>query len=140
MTTFYLLIWVAFCFVCAVRDKNGRKPNYGGEIMMRCVVGFLFLCLFVKRPEQWPLMIAVLLFIPTTFWNLFELFLNMLRGKWKDLLYYDHQEGDSGFIDNYFRKKYLKRGDHKAHTIWKMVSYAVMIGSVILIYILHGVV
>lgn len=103
MITFYLLIWFLAPEVNAWIDRKGRKPNYLQTFIVRAMVAFFHLCLFVKHPEQWPLLVWVVTYQVTSFWLWFEVRLNLYRGK--PILYYDRTELDSGWIDRFFARR-----------------------------------
>jgi len=71
----------------------------------------------------WPIVVFDL----TSYWIFFELALNIVRGN--PILYYDHKEGDSGWIDEFF-----KWAGPTFHTVCKILAFIVMILSGILIY------
>jgi len=134
--TLYLLIWLIVPFTLAYFDFKGKKPVYIQSFLIRAILAFFHWCIIIKEPQQWPLLVVIILYQMFSFYNFFDLFLNMFRGKWNDLLYYDHLEKDSGWIDRFFAKMYYHRNDHKAHTWFKAFTFAGMIAAAIFVYIL----
>jgi hypothetical protein len=72
----------------------------------------------------------------TSFWILFELALNVIynirEGENRSLLYFDQKEGDSGWIDRFFKR------NPQLHTIAKVISLILMIVSIVFIYRIYG--
>jgi hypothetical protein len=73
--------------------------------------------------DYWPLF----LFQVTSFWLIFEIALNIVRGR--EVFYYDRKEKDSGWIDRFFAW-----AGPVWHFIAKLITFALMVWSIILIY------
>lgn len=77
---------------------------------------------------------SLTLFCFTSYWLVFEIALNVVRGRvkqlgfWKGLLYFDTVEKDSGWIDGFFAKY------KKLHTPSKLFALLVMLVSIYTIY------
>ena len=82
--------------------------------------------------------IPYLVFYFGSYWLNFEIVLNILTGRvknmgWKKgLLYYDNKEGNSGIVDKFF-----KWAGNKAHTVAKIITLVLTIASIIFIIYKH---
>jgi len=125
MITLFLLLWLLPIVGNVYLDRTGRKPNYLIMFILRGMAAILHGILF--NPHNLYDYLPIFIFQITSFWIVFEISLNLVRGKhW---LYYDHSEGDSGIIDRFF----MWAGE-KAHGIVKILCFIVMVLSIIVIY------
>lgn len=134
-TTIILLIWLIAPYYNAHRDRFGRKPDYGKVWIARgfAFVGYWFL--WTTDPKDGLLLFWVSVYSITIYWIVFELLLNLFTKKpW---LHYDYQEGDSGVIDRFFKRLYLKTKTHAFHVAAKIICFALMVYSITRIYDLH---
>lgn len=129
ITTLLLLLWLIPIAVNIYIDKDGKKPNYLMVFVVRGMAAILHGILF--NPQNWNDYFPVFIFQITSFWLLFEIGLNLLRGR--EVFYYDRKEHDSGWIDKIFDK--LGNG---AHLAAKVGCFVLMILSIIVIYAKHG--
>ncbi len=127
MITLYLLIWFLVPEANAYIDRKGRKPIYIQTFIFRGIAAFFHWCIFIRTPDQWPLLVWLIVFQLTAFWIWFEIRLNLYRGK--PILYYDTTENDSGWIDRFFAKLGLKW-----HLAAKVTALVTMIISIVRIY------
>ena len=120
-----LLLWLIPIGLNVYADKDGRKPNYLLMFVLRGIAAILHGVLFNPQDmaDYWP----VFLFQVTSFWILFEIALNLVRGR--EVFYYDRKEKDSGWID----KLFAWAGPFW-HIIAKIVATILMVWSIILIY------
>lgn len=122
---FKLLLWLIPIGINVYADKDGRKPNYLLMFILRGMAAILHGVLFNPQNmgDYWP----VLLFQVTSFWLIFEIALNLVRGR--AVFYYDTKEKDSGWLDRFFAW---------AGSFWhffaKLVTFAILIWSIILVY------
>lgn len=128
-TTFFLLVWLIPIWVNVEWDKDGRKPVYAQMFILRGMAAFSHWLLFVRSPDQMPLLAWLLVFEVTSFWLVFEIWLNLRRGN--ALLYYDTVEKDSGYIDRFFA--WAGQG---WHFVAKVSALALMIYCIIRVYAL----
>ncbi len=140
MITFILFLWMIPIAANVYADRNGRKPNY---LQMFVIRGMAAICHAVLLdvavgyfPENlWAysaldmlgMWAPVLLFQMTSFWLVFELALNIVRGR--EWLYFDRKEHDSGWVDKFFDA--LGNG---AHLAAKIAALVVCVLSIIVIY------
>jgi hypothetical protein len=136
ITTLKLLLWLIPIGANVWADRTGRKPNYLLMFILRGMAWILHMALWVPGDwagtdfEHWVWLKLILwptIFDLTSFWILFELGLNAFRHKGP--LYYDHKEGDSGWIDRLF-----KWAGPKWHTAAKLLALAAMILAITRIY------
>lgn len=122
---FKLLLWLIPIGLNVYADKDGRKPNYLLMFVLRGIAAILHGVLFNPQNmgDYWP----VLLFQVTSFWLIFEIALNIVRGR--EIFYYDMKEKDSGWLDRFF----ALTGPFW-HFFAKLVTFALLIWSIILIY------
>jgi len=122
ITILKILLWVVVAipilnFIDYRTTKNGEKPFY---LLYHIFRGFLFILwgsLLVREVPYGPgqgkeyafQLIYLILFALSTFWVEYELIRNLWSKRPWD--YYDHKEGDSGYIDLFF-KKIGSRGFH----------------------------
>ena len=123
--TVFLLVWLLPIGANVWADRTGRKPNYLMMFILRGMAAILHGVMF--QPENWGEYFPVFVFQVTSFWLFFEAALNIVRKK--PLLYYDMKEGDSGWIDRFF-----KWTGKPAHTVAKIAALILMILSIIVIY------
>ncbi len=135
LTTFFLLVWLAVPYVNARFDVDGHKPNYLQVFIARGMAALVHWCLFVKSPDQWPILFWLVVFQLCSFWLTFEILLNVWRGR--ALLHYDFVELDSGYIDRFFAKLYRKTKTHAFHWLAKLIALASMVFSIVRIYALR---
>jgi len=126
MITLFLLLWLIPIAVNVYIDRNGHKPNYIIVFIVRGMVAILHAALF--NPHNVYDWLPILIFQVTSFWIFFELALNFVRNN--PLMYYDNSEGDSGFIDRFFKVVGME-----AHFIAKVLCFVVMVFSIIVLYI-----
>lgn len=140
MKTFILLLWLIPIALNVYVDRDGRKPNYLQMFLIRGLAAVLHAVILDVTCDVFPdnlwrynaielmlIWMPVLLFQVTSFWILFELVLNIVRGR--ELLYFDRQERDSGWIDQIFDA--LGNG---AHLAAKIVALIICILSTMAIY------
>lgn len=122
---FKLLLWLIPIGLNVYADKDGRKPNYLMMFVLRGMAAILHGVLFNPQNmgDYWP----VLLFQVTSFWLIFEIALNIVRGR--EVFYYDTKEKDSGWLDRLFAW-----AGPFWHFFAKLVTFALLIWSIILIY------
>lgn len=119
-----LLIWLVAIAANVYMDRKGRKPNYLQMFIIRGIAAFLHWCMFVSDPSQVPLLINLIIFQVTSFYIFFELGLNIVRGRpW---LHYDYVEGDSGWIDRFWKNVYRKKKTHIYHHVFKLCVLILM--------------
>lgn len=136
MITLKLLLWLVPIGLNTWADANGRKPNYIIMFILRAGAMILYGTLWVDEIlytfQDWLPVIYVFTYCITSFWILFELGLNIIynirENENRSLLYFDQKEGDSGWIDRFF-KRYPN-----LHTSTKVISLILMVTSIILIY------
>jgi hypothetical protein len=138
-----LITWLIPIGINIYLDRNGAKRNYFQVNTIRGIAlvvhGALFFNLqggyFYK--EDILRNIPIVVFYFTSYWLFFEAGLNMVTGRikehgfWKGLLYFDQREGDSGWIDGFFKKF------PQLHTPAKLAALGIMIISIVLIVINH---
>lgn len=140
MVTFILFLWLIPIAVNVYADRNGRKPNYGMMFVLRGMAALSHAVIFdivcnyfpdnLHLYSHWQLFLIflpLLLFYTTSFWIIFELALNMVRGR--ELLYFDRKERDSGWIDKIFDA--LGNG---AHLVAKILALVLCVLSIMVIY------
>lgn len=140
MITFILFLWLIPIAVNVYVDRNGRKPYYPLVFIFRgaaaIIHGVIFDLVLDYFPKDWYgynlwdtvlIMAPLILFQLTSFWILFELALNHVRGR--EPFYFDRTENDSGWIDKLFDK--LGNG---AHLLAKVIALIVCILSIITLY------
>jgi hypothetical protein len=140
MITLRLLLWLVPIGLNTWADANGRKPNYIIMFILRGVALILYGTLWVDEIlytfQDWLPVIFVFIYCMTSFWILFELALNVIynirEGENRSLLYFDQKEGDSGWIDRFFKR------NPQLHTIAKVISLILMIVSIVFIYRIYG--
>lgn len=144
-----LLLWLPVIEANVWADATGRKPNYALMFVLRGMAWIFHMVLWV--PGDWAgtdfsngvwlgLIGAPTVFDITSFWLLFEVQLNIIRTlrekqklTWSLLLYYDHKEGDSGWIDKFFKWLGPKWGP-RLHTTAKVLCLILCILSIINLY------
>lgn len=125
-----LLVWFIPIFINAWLDRKGEKRNYIVVFIARAWAAILHgILMQVQKPfyDAWPDYVPVFIFQVTSFWIFFELILNYLRND--PAFYYDQKEGDSGWIDRFF-----KWAGPTWHYIAKGLCFIVMILSAIVVY------
>jgi len=141
MITIKLLIWLIPIGLNIWVDAKGRKPNYSMMFSIRGAIAIAYQFLLIPKGlmpwtlTSWQLLsviFPVLVFQVTSFWIIFELSLNIIQ-KRSSLLYYDHKEKDSGWIDKFFAW-----AGTMWHTMAKIASLILMILSIIVIYQNYG--
>ena len=128
MITLFLLLWLLPIFGNVYLDRTGRKPNYLIMFILRGMAAILHGILF--NPHNLYDYLPIFLFQITSFWLLFEIFLNVIRHK--PLLYFDNVEHDSGWIDKIFSKL-----GYTFHAFAKVLALAVCVFSIIVILNRH---
>lgn len=126
-TTVFLLIWIIPIALNVFADSDGRKPNYLQMLVLRGIAAFLHWCLFVNSPDQMVLLFWLFVFEVTSYWLVFEAWLNIVRRK--PILYYDTTENDSGWIDRVFAW-----AGYRWHKAAKVTTLVVMVYSIIRVY------
>lgn len=89
---------------------KGGKPNYKRYNLTKAVFGIG--CFFlVANFDSWQRFLisglVMAIFELTSFWLIYELIRNLWSRRpltWRELLYFDFTENDSGFWDNFFAK------------------------------------
>lgn len=140
MILFILLLWLIPIAANVYIDRNGKKPEYMQVFVLRGMAAIIhgiltdMVChIFpndLYRYSMWELVLIylpLLVFQVTSFWILFEISLNVVRGR--ELLYFDRKERDSGWIDKLFDR--LGNG---AHLAAKLMALVFCIISIIVIY------
>ena len=140
MVTLMLLLWLIPIGVNVYMDRNGRKPDYLKMFVLRGIAaivhGVLFDIVVGYLPDNlhtysvWGLFVLwlpLLTFQVTSFWIIFELALNRVRGR--EWLYFDRKERDSGWVDQIFDA--LGNG---AHLAAKIAALILLILSTISLY------
>ena len=135
-----LLLWLIPIGVNVYMDRNGRKPDYLKMFVLRGIAaivhGVLFDIVVGYLPDNlhtysvWGLFVLwlpLLTFQVTSFWIIFELALNRVRGR--EWLYFDRKERDSGWVDQIFDA--LGNG---AHLAAKIAALILLILSTISLY------
>lgn len=144
MLTIILLLWLIPIAVNVYIDREGKKPNYTLVNTLRGMAAILhglildLVCGYF--PEQmkidpsvysiWELVkmfAPIFLFQITSYWILFELAYNKVRGR--EPLYFDRKERDSGITDKIFDA--LGNG---AHLTAKIIALVICVLSIIKIY------
>lgn len=127
MITLYLLIWVALIWIDVwnnyeIIEVNDSRPNY---LLMNIVRGMFFIVYgaFVWNAQADIRTFYIFLYCTTSFWVLFDLSLNVIRGKHP--LYIGQ---NSGWIDQ-FGFKYPA-----LYYIGKIVALAALVFSIAKIY------
>lgn len=140
MVTFILLLWLIPIAANVYADRNGRKPNYLQMFIIRGMAAIFHAILLDVSVGYFPenlwdysaldmllMWMPILLFQTTSFWIVFEISLNIVRGR--ELFYFDRKERDSGIIDRVFDA--LGSG---AHLLAKIAALVVCILSIVVIY------
>lgn len=127
-----LLPWFIPIFINAWMDRKGAKRDYRIVFIFRVMASILHGILMQVSPSYsddfyWPEFLPILVFQVTSFWIFFELILNKLRGN--SMFYYDQKEGDSGWIDRFF-----KWAGPTWHKVAKGLCFVVMVLAAIVIY------
>ena len=139
----WLVIIAGFNYWDYKVTKDGGKPNYLIYFLARGMAAILHgtLCLMLLEDRYtdygslsaWQLLalwFPYLGFQVTSFWIQYEITRNIWSNEaW---LYYDHQEGDSGWIDRLF-----KWAGPEFHAIAKLAALVTAVLCVILIYTRH---
>jgi len=126
--TIKLLLWFIVILANTTADASGRKPFYLVMFILRAMAAIVHGSLFVDTDYHWMrYWIPVLTFEVTSFWIFFELILNIAQKR--KLLYYDQKEGDSGWIDRFF-----KWAGPTWHLVAKIMVFVIMVLSIILVY------
>lgn len=110
--------------------KRSFRPDYHTLRIIRGLVYFawvIYLQSIISLPlEGWPPVVFVLLtaiFATTSFWNLFDLLLNLFRGKdW------DYSGTESGILDD------LDDKSQKRYITYKLIALILSITSLILFW------
>lgn len=98
MITLKLLLWLIPIGLNIYADKDGRKPDYLMMFILRGLAAIIHAVSFDPRVGQDYFIIFI--FQITSYWILFDLGLNIVRGR--EILYYDRKERDSGWIERFF--------------------------------------
>ena len=130
MNIIMLVLWLVPIGLNVYWDKDGRKPNYLQMFMLRGITAILHGIVFdmtcrifppdLYRYSMWELVLIwtpLFTFQVTSFWILFELGLNLVRGR--EAFYFDRKERDSGWIDKIF--DHLGSGAHLAAKIMALI-------------------
>jgi len=129
MITIKLFIWAIAIGINIWFARSREKPNYLVQGILRGMASILHGALFISSQDQWPLYLVLVIFQVTSFWIVFELVLNFIWGE--ALLYYDHKERDSGWIDRFFAG--LGKSGPTAHFVAKILALVLCVLSVIVI-------
>lgn len=141
LITFILLLWLIPIVINVYIDRYGKKPHYSVVFIFRggaaIIHGIIFDVVFDYFPNDWSaynywdtflVYLPLLTFWTTSFWILFEIALNIAHGR-NEILYYDRREGDSGWIDRFF-----KLAGPTAHLIAKILALIACVLSIINLY------
>lgn len=96
--------WLAMILANVYYDyrqiKNKKGVNHVAETVVRVIAGILYagLVFGVRRPDEHAQWVA--LFLPTSFWILFELFLNLALKR------HPLEVGSTAVTDRWFKKNY----------------------------------
>lgn len=114
MMTFKLLLWLIPIAINVYVDRKGRVPFYLLVNIARGIAAILHGTLMLTGVDYTPWTMAwwelILLWLPiftfqmTSFWLLFDLGINIVQKK-SSLLYRDTKEGNSGWIERFFKDK-----------------------------------
>lgn len=110
-----ILVWIFGAIGLNIYlDRNGTKRNYAVVFAIRGIAAILHGIWILSEKmdkifdygaassvELLKIWAPILSFQISSYWIFFELGLNIVTHK-PSLLYYDHQEGDSGYIDRFF--------------------------------------
>lgn len=121
-----LLIWLIPILINILVDTRGIKPHYFQTFIARGFAAVLHGGLIMDITEWNGYALVVFIFQLTSYWILFEVGLNLWRGK--PLLYYDTVEKDSGWIDRFFAW-----AGKKAHVYAKVLCFIIMILSIVVL-------
>jgi hypothetical protein len=117
-------------------DRNGAKRNYLQVNLIRGMFAIAHGILVLPKDYNYSsassldlllIWLPLLVFEFTSYWIFFELGLNIVRHR--KLLYYDNKEGDSGYIDRFF-----KWAGPTWHAVAKILCFVLMVLSIIVIY------
>jgi len=134
-----LLVWALLPVLNAWLDRKGTKRNYLVVFGLRGMASIFHgiwmlsnkdLTFNYSNASSWELLMVwlpVLVFQASSYWLIFEIVLNILRHN--PILYYDHQEGDSGYIDRFF-----KWAGPSAHFFAKMLCLLILVLSIVNLY------
>jgi len=140
MIALKLLIWLIPITFNVWTDRKGRKPDYLVMFILRGCAAILYLGWVWDAQGGYHLiddvvnLTPLVMFMVTSWWIFFEVGLNVVRGRvkqlgfWKGLLYFDIVEKDSGWIDRFFAKY------NKLHTPTKLFALLIMLISIYTIY------
>lgn len=120
-----LSTWLIPIFINAWMDRKGAKRDYKIVFIFRGIAAIIHGVLF--DPYDLIDYLPVFIFQVTSWWIFFELILNYLRDN--PAFYYDQKEGDSGWIDRFF-----KWAGPTWHLVAKGLCFIVMVLSIIVIY------
>lgn len=127
MITWKLFVWVIVIAINVWFASKRQKPNYLVQGGLRGMASILHGALFISSQDQWPLYLVLVIFQTTSFWIIFEIWLNIIWGE--KLMYYDTKELDSGWIDRFFA--WAGPGFHFAAKVGALI---IMVLSIIVIY------
>jgi hypothetical protein len=131
-----LLTWLIPISINIYLDRNGAKRNYLQVFIIRAIIAILHGAWMLPTDFNYSaasslqlilIWLPFLIFQITSYWLLFEIGLNAVRGN--GILYYDTKESDSGWVDRLF-----KWAGWKMHLIAKIFSFIIMVLSIIVIY------
>lgn len=137
-----LITWIMVIGVNVYLDRNGAKRNYLQVNTVRFMALIFHSIIFFKLSggnfykEDIQRNTPILMYYFTSFWLLFDIGLNLVRGRikeqggfWKGLLYRDTKEKDSGWIEKIFVKWDF------GYYFLKFLAFLGFILSIILIYV-----
>lgn len=131
----FLLFIPLFNFYDWKVTRSGGKPNYKKYNFIKTIaaVGCAFLMMDFSSLTRFFLSgVVVAIFELTSFWLVYELIRNLWSRRplaWRELLYYDFVEHDSGKIDLFFSKH-----SWNFHALCKAIALVLAILSGIVIY------
>jgi len=134
MIALKLLVWLFVPMTNAWLDRKGAKRDYLVVNLIRGIVLILYLGGVWKVEGGYDFihdigyLLPYVLYCFTSYWILFELLLNKLRGK--DWLYYDTVEKDSGWVDRFFAW-----AGKETHYWIKFLAFVIMLVSILSIYV-----
>jgi len=132
---YWLLFIPTFNLVDWKITHKGGKPNYKRYNLTKTAFAIGCAC-FMMDFTNWSTIlfsgIVVAIFELTSFWIIYELIRNLWSRRpltWRELLYFDQVEHDSGGIDLFFSKH-----SWNFHAYCKLAALVLCVLSIIVIY------
>lgn len=134
-----ILTWLLIPVANAFFDRKGEKRNYLVVNTVRGIIALVDGVWFLSNKDLTfnystasagqllMLWAPVLSFQLLSYWLVFEIVLNALRHN--PILYYDHKEGDSGYVDRFF-----KWAGFEIHFIAKFASLILLVIAITKLY------